>query len=135
MSHESIGGLIEYSSSSTSGVAVGTEFPVIDVAVSVGVVMVACDVVGAMSGFSEPPETAESVSSFSSLRKKTILIKSELVSARSASSYTSDFVSSFVLLVSPSFFFLLFFLDLAFSRRLRRKPETVYGNQRESEIH
>lgn len=46
LSHESIGGFIEYSSSSTSGVAVGTEFPVIDDAVSVGVVMVACEVVG-----------------------------------------------------------------------------------------
>lgn len=71
-SHESIGGLIEYSSSSTSGVAVGTEFPVIEEAVSVGVVMVACDVVGwpdKISGFSDPPDIADSVSSFSSLRE------------------------------------------------------------------
>lgn len=45
------------------------------------------------------------------------------------STYASDFVSSFVLLVSPSFFFLLLFLDFAFSRRLRRKPETVLSKQ------
>lgn len=69
LSHESIGGLIEYSSSSTSGVAVGTAFPVSDDAVSVGVVKVACNcaVVAVISGFSEPPEIADNVSSFSSL--------------------------------------------------------------------
>lgn len=73
LSHESIGGLMEYSSSSTSGVAVGTEFPVIDDAVIVGVVIDAWDVVGwpdAISGFSDPPDIADSVSSFSSLRRK-----------------------------------------------------------------
>lgn len=90
--HESMGGFIEYSSSSTSGVAVGTEFPVIDVAVSVGVVMVACDVVGwpgAVSGFMDPPDIADNVSSFSSLQAharthtQSRLIKSERYPASS----------------------------------------------------
>lgn len=69
LSHESIGGF-EYSSSSTSGVAVGTTFPVIDEPGSVGVIV--CDDDGcpdAISGFSEPIEIADSVSSFSSLQK------------------------------------------------------------------
>jgi hypothetical protein len=132
LSHESIGGFIEYSSSSTSGVAVGTMFPVIDDDVKVGVVMVACDVAAwpdDISGFNEPPDIADSVSSFSSLtvmrQNKTTrsLIKSK--ESRIATSYTSDFVSSFVLFDSPSFFFLFVFFDLAFSRRLRRKPETI----------
>lgn len=64
-----MGGLIEYSSSSTSGVAVGT---VIDDAVKVGVAMLTCDDVGCpdiISGFSDPPDIADSVSSFSSLQK------------------------------------------------------------------
>lgn len=71
MSHESIGGLIEYSSSSTSGVAVGTAFPLIDDALSVGVVMIACDDAccpATTSGFRDPPDIADKVSSFSSLR-------------------------------------------------------------------
>lgn len=65
--HESCG-LTLNSSSSTSGVAVGTVFPVIDV-VSVGVVTVILEVVACpkISGFKEPPDIAESVSSFSSL--------------------------------------------------------------------
>lgn len=74
LSHESIGGFIEYSSSSTSGVAVGTELPVIDDAVGVGVARFACDVAGwpePISGLSDPPDIAESVSSFSSLRRQT----------------------------------------------------------------
>lgn len=43
--HESVDGLIEYSSSSASGVAVGTEWPIIDDAVIVGVVMAPCAVI------------------------------------------------------------------------------------------
>lgn len=72
LSHESMGGLIEYSSSSTSGVAVGT---VIDDAVNVGVAMLAWDDVGCpetISGFNDPPDTADNVSSFSSLKKSLV---------------------------------------------------------------
>lgn len=45
--------------------------------------------------------------------------------------YASDLTSSFVLFVSPSFFFLSFLdFDGFLSRRLRRKPETV-GRKKE----
>lgn len=70
MSQDSIGGFIEYSSSSTSGVAVGTKFPPSDEAVKVGGA-IACDDDGwpeDVSGFNDPPDIAESVSSFSSLQ-------------------------------------------------------------------
>lgn len=72
--HELSCGLTLNSSSSTSGVAVGTVFPVIEDVVSVGVVTVTLDVVVGcpdISGFSEPPDIADSVSSFSSLHNET----------------------------------------------------------------
>lgn len=50
------------------------------------------------------------------------------------STYASDFVSSLVLFVSPSFFFLFVFLDFAFSRRLRRKPETDAAEKKETKL-
>lgn len=68
-SHDSLGGLTEYSPSSISGVAVGAALAACDDAVSVGDITAACDV-DAISGLNEPPETADSVSSFSSLREE-----------------------------------------------------------------
>lgn len=65
-SHDSLGGFTEYSPSSISGAAVGAVLAACDDDVSVGDITEACDV-DAISGLNEPPETADNVSSFSSL--------------------------------------------------------------------
>lgn len=60
---------MEYSLSSASGAAVGAVMAAFDDDVSVGVITAACDVeADAISGLNELPETADRVSSFSSLK-------------------------------------------------------------------
>ena len=98
----------------------------------VGVVLTAAvilEVIGwpESSGFSEPPDIADNVSSFSSLPAH--LKFNTLSSDNYHRTHPSDLTSSLVLFASPSFFFLSFFFDGFLSRRLRRKPETAQRNK------